>query len=388
MKDLGDVTFKRCPKCGIQNNENVPFCTNCGAKFEEKISDFKQPTETEKIDAFEQQSSDIYKESAYFKAPKPVESMPEYQPYGQPSPYNPEKQSKKKKPVIAIVAIAIAAIVFATAFFVLFTGEKDEEKNELDRLLDSIKNKIGGGPTVSLQSLGSGNFQSIPADGCIAKYYMYYNGEKIGETVEANAGITTYNGINCFKILGRSDITLTIMETTTSFTIDYTCYINENTNIPIYMNVEYTFPESQGGKVSSTISWNQNTGEIKMTIPMPAQEITLNFPTEYWGSLLSVDDLYVGYTKEFDYTMTNEGITTDISMNISVTNQTDVTVLAGQFEDCYVLEFAQTESNYYSYNHPSVFMKVWISEDGVVPKVESTVLSMYITQELEGYYTT
>ena len=380
--------FKRCPKCGIQNNENVPFCTNCGAKFEEKISDFKQPTETEKIDAFEQQSSDVYKESAYFEAPKPVESMPEYQPYGQPSPYIPEKQSKKTKPIIAIVAIAIAAIVVATAFFVLFTGEKDEEKSELDRLLDSITGKIEGGPTVSLQSLGSGNFQSIPADGCIAKYYMYYNGEKIGETVEANAGVTTYNGINCYKILGRSDITLTFMETTTSFTIDYTYYINENTNLPVYMNIDYDLSESQGGKMSSTISWNQNTGEIKMTIPVSAQEITLNFPTEYWGLLSSVDDLYVGYSKEFDYTMTNEGTTTGISMNISVTSQTDVTVLAGTFEDCYVLEFVQIESNSYSSNQPSVFMKVWISEDGVVPKVESTVLGMYITQELEGYYTT
>ena len=380
--------FKRCPKCGIQNNENVSFCTNCGAKFEEKVSDFKQPTETEKIDAFEQQSSGIYKESAYFEAPKPVESMPEYQPYGQPSPYIAEKQAKKTKPIIAIVAIAIAAIVVATAFFVLFTGEKDEEKSELDRLLDSITGKIKGGPTVSLQSLGSGNFQSIPADGCIAKYYMYYNGEKIGETVEANAGVTTYNGINCYKILGRSDIEMSVMGTTTAFTIDYAYYINENTNIPVYMDIDYDLSGSQGGKMSSTISWNQNTGEIKMTIPVSAQEITLNFPTEYWGLLSSVDDLYVGYSKEFDYTMTNEGTTTGISMNISVTSQTDVTVLAETFEDCYVLEFAQIESNYYSSNQPSVFMKVWISEDGVVPKVESTVLGMYITQELEGYYTT
>jgi len=217
---------------------------------------------------------------------------------------------------------------------------------------------------------------------------MYYNGEKIGETVEANAGVTTYNGINCYKILGRSDIEMSVMGTTTSFTIDYTYYINENTNLPVYMNIDYDLSESQGGKMSSTISWNQNTGEIKMTIPVSSQEITLNFPTEYWGLLSSVDDLYVGYSKEFDYTMTNEGTTTGISMNISVTSQTDVTVLAGTFEDCYVLEFAQIESNSYSSNQPSVFMKVWISEDGVVPKVESTVLGMYITQELEGYYTT
>jgi len=380
--------FKLCPKCGIKNKEDSPFCTNCGAKFEEKIKDLKQSPETEKIDTFEQQSSEINKESPYFEAPKPVESMPEYQPYGQTSTHITEKQSKKKRTIIAVVSIAIAAIIIATAFFILFIGEKNGEKNELDQLLDSIKNKIEGGPTVSLQSLGSGNFQSIPADGCIAKYYMYYNGEKIGETVAANAGITTYNGINCYKILGRSDLTLTIMETTTSFTIDYTYYINKNTNIPVYMNMDYTSPESQGGKMSSTISWNQNTGEIKMTIPLSAQEITLNFPTEYWGELLSVDDLYIGYSKEFDYTMTNEGITSDISMNVSITNKTNVTVPAGTFENCNLLEFAQIESNYYSYNQPSVFMKVWISEDGVVPKVESTVLNMYISQELEGYYST
>ena len=168
---------------------------------------------------------------------------------------------------------------------------------------------------------------------------------------------------------------------------DYTAEVGPSV-VGRLVGIDYDLSGSQGGKMSSTISWNQNTGEIKMTIPVSSQEITLNFPTEYWGLLSSVDDLYVGYSKEFDYTMTNEGTTTGISMNISVTSQTDVTVLAGTFEDCYVLECAQIESNSYSSNQPSVFMKVWISEDGVVPKVESTVLGMYITQELEGYYTT
>jgi hypothetical protein len=297
----------------------------------------------------------------------------------------PEKKSKKNKMIIAALAIAIAAAVIGAAVFVIFTGENKEE-SELDQLLNSHTSKIEGGPTVNMQSLGSGNFQSIPDENCIAKYYLYYQGEKVGEIAEANTGKTTYNGINCHRIIGRSTTSLNYMEYEIAFTMDYTYYINANNNIPVYMKADYAYSKPQKIEASSTISWNQNTGEIKTTIPITNKEITMVFPTEYWGMIDSLDDLYVGYSNTVYYTMQSEGIDTDMKMTISVTDQEDVTVPAGTFEDCYVIQFVQSEKN--SYFGQTASIKIWISPEGVVPKANTNTGGLDLTQKLEGYYTT
>ena len=379
--------YKNCPKCGMKNDEDAPFCTNCGARFVESIAEFRTSVEVDKNNNFEQQSPNIDEKNVNFENSYNDGLKSDFQVYGEPSPHMPKK-SKSTKPIIAIIAIVIVAMLVGVAFFVFFAEEKDEKDgSDLDNILNSITGKIEGGPTVSMQSLGSGSFQSTPDEGCVAKYYLYSGGEKVGEAVEANTGQTTYNGINCHKILGRSTVNLDYMNTDIAFTMDYTYYINANNNVAVYMDISYEYTKPQEATASSTISWNQNTGEIKMDLPGTAQDTDMDFPTEYWGMLSSLDALYVGYSEQIDYTMTTDGDTTPMEMSIDVKSQEDVTVPAGTFENCYRIEFSQVDSTSI-YSTPTTFLKIWISEDGFAPKVVTTSLGLDLTQELEGYYTT
>ena len=128
-----------------------------------------------------------------------------------------------------------------------------------------MNSKSSGGPTVSLQSLGSGNFQTIPENQHLAKYYMYYGGEKIGETIEVNTGLTTYNGISCYKILGETDIEISLMGTSTAFTIDYIYYVKADDKMPIHLSITYDYTKPEELKtfdMTSTVSWDQEEGEI------------------------------------------------------------------------------------------------------------------------------
>jgi len=368
---------KKCNRCGAVNSDNNPFCTNCGARFVESISNFKKSTD--EINNFEKKPQDDSEEKiTYEKESKIRQEINEQSNYYEPS-YPPE-ESNKKKPMIAIITILIVLILVAATFIVIFNQDKG---NEIDEYINSIKSKIEGGPTVSMQSLACGNFQSIPQEGSLAKYYLYNQGEKVGEAYEVNTGETNYNGINCYKMLGRSNIDMTYQSTEIAFVMDYTYYIKTDNNIPIYMEMDYDYSQPQDMKASSEISWDENTGEIKMTMPNSNQEMIMDFPQEYWGIIDSVNDLYVGYSNEFEYTMTISGSTNDVNMDISINEQEDVTVPSGTFENCYVIEITQS----YSYSTISS-QKIWISEDGFVPKVELNSSGMDITQELEGYYTT
>ncbi len=352
---------KNCLKCGATNDENSMFCINCGNKFETAIPESQNPTTT-----------------------------------------YPGKTKNKKKMITATIAIVIAIALISVGFFVLFIGEKQTEKDELDYLLENITGKIEGGPTVSLQSMAGGNFQAVPAEGCIAKYYVYYDGEKIGESVQANAGKTTYGGISCYKILGRTDIEMSIMGFQMAFVMDYTYYVNEDNNLPVAMNLEYEYTKPaqiKGLSMSSQFNWDQSTGEITMSMGNPLGggdiSLTMMLPEEYWGLLNTYDSLYAGYSKEINYSMLYLGETVYITMTVDVTGMEDITVIAGTFEDCYVIEMEQEILSGSTSAPVNTYMKFWISKDGVTPKAETSAESLgygitdfSMIQELEGYYTT
>ena len=240
---------KDCLKCGATNDENSMFCINCGNKFETTTPESQNPIT-------------IY----------------------------PEKPKNKKKMITASVAILIAISLIIAGFFVLFIGEEQTQKDELDSLIGNITGEIEGGPTVSLQSMASGSFQTVPAEGCIAKYYLYYDDEKIGESVQANTGKTTYKGINCYRILGRTDIEITIMGFEMAFIMDYTYYINEGNNLPVAMTLDYEYTKPaqiKGMTMTSQFNWDQSTGEIIMSMsdPLSGEDVSLTMmlPEEYWG---------------------------------------------------------------------------------------------------------
>ena len=402
IKKIVDVMFKHCLKCGIKNNELAPFCSNYGEKFEDEISDFEKPTETEKIDSFEQQSSDIHKEPVSFEETRHVEPVSDYQPYGQPSPDIPEKQSKKTKPIIAVAVIAIAAIVVAASFYVIYIVE-ETEKSEFDKLIDNLKDsvkkyclgiaksKIDGGPTLNLQSLASGNFQTIPEKGRIAKYNLYRNGAKIGTATEEAVGTEMYKGKEYLLILGSSDVKISSYLGSTAFTMDYKYYVEADSKMPVFMSIFYDYKDPDNLDMQIELTWNQDSHEIKSTTSLMGRQatITSKLPEEYWGMVSSIDDLYVGFVKNIAYTMSFYGESYNVDLTFSITSQEDVLVPAGTFENCYIFEFEQDFSELsHLIGDSNINMKIWISEKGVVPKAEVILLSEEITQELEGYYTT
>ena len=123
------------------------------------------------------------------------------------------------------------------------------------------------------------------------------------------------------------------------------------------------------------------------------QEIKYIFPTGYWGLINSADDLYLGFSEEFEYDMELQGQSFNANMLLEINEIEDVTVTAGTFADCYVLEIKQNFSSL-GYETPLVEMKIWINSQGQVPKIE-TIMGNFgyfddddngMTQELEGYY--
>ena len=375
--------LKKCSKCGAANDFDAPFCTNCGARFFKNISDFKKNDNN--TSNFEKQPSNLTLQNNSYNDNNPNNQKRNYIENNYQN-FKQDKKTSKKKPIVIVLSVIIVIMIVVIAFFVFLPGDKEKKDNNLDMILDSITGEIDGGPSVSMQSLGSGNFQSIPDEDCVAKYYIYYKGEKVGEAVEANSGTTKYKGYNCYKILGRSDSDITYEGHDIEFTIDYTYYVRVDNNIPVYMSMNYIYTKPSNTKASSSISWDQNTGEIKMALP-GNNNIIMNFPTEYWGMLSSIDDLYVGYSNNIQYSLTQGGSDTEIEMNIEVEKQEDVTVPAGTFENCYLIEFSQNEANSL-FGNPDVFLKIWISEEGFSPKVITKSSGLELTQELEGYYTT
>ena len=393
---------KYCPNCGIQINEYDTFCPNCGANFED-AADF-EPVIVEEKNTFEQKMAEENTDSVVFKDTLYTDSTTEQQqPYHQHTPYQPttftpEKKSNNKTIITVIVAILIAVLVVSAVFFALFLDLETEgetvpgENSSLSEYINTMNSKSSGGPTVSLQSLGSGNFQTIPENQHLAKYYMYYAGEKIGETIEVNTGPTTYNGINCYKILGETDIEMSLMGSDTAFTIDYIYYVKADDKNPIYLSITYDYTQPEELKtfdLTSTTSWDQDEGEITSITSALGQSttITSTIPTDYWNIISSYADLYVGFTKEFDYTMNVMGEDSDVSLTFTVTDKEDVSVPAGTFQGCYVINIDQDFTDTNTDQVSEFNMKIWISENGIVPKSETTTSGFDMTQKLEGYYT-
>ena len=380
-----------CPRCGIQNNQNSPFCTNCGARLVETLSDFREITESTEVEEFENQIADT-KNEPEIKNTSPINNQnTDYFNYDQQPTYYTQKN--KPKPIIALCVIAIAAIVVLASFFIFFMGEEDEGKyTELDSIIDSISAKIDGGPSLNVQSLSSGNFQTMPAENCVAKYYLYYNNDKIGETYEANAGTTTFDGKNCYKVLGRADISLNYQSNNIAFVMDYTYYVEKNSATPVYMNtdVEYTEPkEARGYKMNIIIDWDKETSIITSKTTLLANSVTATsyLPSEYWGIISTYDELYVGFNEVIDYEMESDGAEYDVRMTMGIYQEQDVVVPAGTFEDCMVLEIDQNIAGSYS-SSLDTNMQAWIDPDGNIPKASFSIQSINIVQELEGYYTT
>ena len=358
-----------CPNCGKANDDDSLYCVNCKSEFR-KIEN-QQIKQTNNSTNFNQLSESYYNPSI-------------------------NNQKNKKKKLMIIASIAISIILISAGFYIFFINPNDEQ-SEIELMINNIGSKIDGAPTASLQSLASGNLPTIPDENCLAKYYLYDDSEKIGEIIEGNVGIETYNGINCYKILGRSTVASEFGGQDVDFQMDYTFYCEVDTYLPVYMSIvyDYTKPEIlKEAEFTVKINWDQNSGEINTVTNLLGQTSTTTsiVPTDYWGMVSDASDLYTGYNAEVNYEISTSEIDSniDMKMQINIVDIEDVNVPSGTFENCYVLEIEQSQSGLFRYNGLDSTTKIWITEDSKYPQAQFTMsaggIPIDMTSKLEGYY--
>jgi len=370
---------KICPNCGIKTYNHETHCMNCGNQIENNFENFNQPL----------QSTMSQNEPNYGGYQQP-DTSPEPTPL--PISNNVPMNKPNKKPLIALIAISVVAIVIIASAFILFTtGDNESDGDKISFNSSSFKTSTDG-PVINLQSLASGNLQSIPAEGYTAKYCLYYNDEKCGEITTKNTGITTYNGVSCYKIIADETIEMNVMGYTMAMNMDITYYVKSSNMMPLHMSLHMSYSEPQelsGYNMESLFDWDHETGEMTSTISMMGQEITMNsdLSQSYWD-FTNFDDMTIGETKTFDYTMSMDipGMgeqTATVEMSITLTGIEDITIENKTYENCYVIETVQTQTT--SATDQSTVnseMKLWVTPDGIVPKSETTSSSVGSSVEM------
>jgi len=348
--------YRYCSKCGCKCLENTKFCTSCGVELVQ-YSASTTPETVNNYNDFEQQVSDTYEQ------PQPQQAVtPQY--YPQQQDYSYQQKPSKLKPILAVIgAIAIVGMVIAILLFVPFNSNTSTPNIEY----------ITVGPKVSLQSLANGNTLVIPEVGFTGVYGYYTNGKKIGEISFTSEGYKIYDNEQCIKVVGDGYFDFSSTGQETSVNYEYNAYVaNDDYNLK-YLNMvlTYEFPED------FDFGWDMNT-ELTMEFDEDAGEITSSYATngadnsmvmkmsdEYWELSDMFTNLYVGYKKEFSYTMDYMGTSSEMTIKFEVTGQEDVTVSAGKFKDCYIVEYGQEY-----YGSFSTSSTVWVNENGIVPKME------------------
>jgi hypothetical protein len=170
-----------------------------------------------------------------------------------------------------------------------------------------------------------------------------------------------------------------------------------------------------------TIDWDRTQSKADMIFYTEGMsymsmnaDCTIEFSDEYWDMDPEMEELEIGFEKIVEFTMTfkvndfdyniydttedeevseydlTETYTDDdyaynvedeisqtvtTTMEIRVTDQEDVEVPVGTFEDCYVIEVNQKQNTEYGYYTSSSYdetssTKIWINQNGVMLKAE------------------
>jgi hypothetical protein len=460
--------IKYCPNCGTKRNATDLFCKNCGQKIKQNKKEIQQ---FEKQIAYPQQNKP-YINKYYIQTNQP------------------KNQNKRKILAGTILTVIIAMMLISTAFFIqpqTDTKKQDQTEPEDPKIPEKPEklDPVEFGPKVSLQSLTSGTVTSIPQENAKAKYGLYDQngilgkpGQRIGEINEENLGKVTFQGEQCILVKTEGRIIIPMdeylesyrsMSTTQqeqeilnqipnqiSYYIYSDYYIKQNDNTPIYMDYKIDFTEFfeilkeisiASGNTEQTdylefdevmigfiIDWDREGSKADMRMYMEGfsfmnmdANFTVEFSEEYWDMCPEFDELYVGFEKIMNFTMTlkmndfsysfeeyeeeyeteevmvsssnsqeieeheysnsqsdlyeddSEDYTSSVEniMKFNVVNQEDLFLDCGNFTDCYVIEIEQNQISSYDYNYGSsstTSTKIWINENGVMPKAEYTFL--------------
>jgi len=481
-----------CTICGKKRDDNENFCMNCGTNLNEEYL----PIRDENANSFETQVAKVSKETGV--ANNIIYSPPTY--YAQPQNYiTPKPVNKKRRMILAITAIAIAFMMISTSLILILNTKSDDPIES--KVISTLVREQG--PKFSLHTLSAGTVSSIPKEGYTAVYGLYDESGmfgipnyRLGSITEENLGEKTYQGEECIYIKINGDISIPLKKIYESYmsvssygysdpsnaemiamipeelslNINSNYYVKKEDNTPVYMDYTIDLTEMMqmikdmysmqdyGEDMSLlipdgpviigyTIDWDKDQSKADMQfymegIPMMNMngDFSITFSEEYWDMEPEMEELYVGFEKIIDFTMTidvnslnfdmdyeieepeliqledyssdysrsliqidsewdyddtyrelqpeyevtssfgnSNTQTTSTTMKIKVINQEEVTVPAGTFEDCFVIEVTQKQKNDYEYDYEisdsssTSSVKIWVNENGVMPKAEYSI---------------
>lgn len=273
---------------------------------------------------------------------------------------------------------------------------------------------------------------SIPMDEYIDSYtYMSDNKEKEEALKQIPNKINYY--IESEYYIKENDYTPIYME----YKIDMSEILEITKKISRATGQQTNYFNSNEMKIGYIIDWNRKDNNADMRLYMKGisymemdENYTLEFSEGYWDMSPELDQLYVGFEKivnftmkmklndysystrsyvdeypseekgfsksreesmekyetsktEEDYGYTDDKIeeytySIDNIIKFNVVDQEDLHLSCGDFKDCYVLEIEQqqkTNMNDYSYGSTTTTStKIWINENGVMPKAEYSIL--------------
>jgi hypothetical protein len=235
------------------------------------------------------------------------------------------------------------------------------------------------GPEINFQSAISAQALGIPADkGASVTYGVYHQGIRAGEVTLTYLKDEYYGGELCKKFEGTGNISTSIGGTRVNFSMGMTGYMVVDGEMPKHWSFTYYYTQPQQMTLSLEWTWHRERSEMVTEISGLgiSQSTTAYLPDEYWEPI-TIGDLYVGYSKEMTYTIDSIPVT----LSISVTQQEDVVVPVGTYEDCYVVSITQPEVDQE--------FTFWVNKEGIAPKMETSMsvgfTSFTLTLELESY---
>lgn len=364
---------KYCISCGGSYSEGTKFCPHCGMQIMQNNdqSNFEQATKNN-FNEFEQQVANTYEK------PQPQKIVtPQYKPpikkYN-----NPQKTSKTKYILATIGVIAIVGMLIAIVLFYPFNLSRNDNNLQV----------MTTGPKVSMQSIANGNTLVVPEVGFTGVYGYYFGGTKVGDISFTSQGYEYYDGEQCIKVTGNGYFGITVADQEITINYDYEAYVANYDESLKYLELTTSY---MGMDILLTMEYNEEAGEITATYTYDGYDgedttTVMKMSEGYWDLNDAFLNLYVGYVKEFSYTVDSFGYETTVSLKLTVSGKSDIVVPAGKYEDCYVVEIGQGSEEYLSTS------TMWVTEDGVVPKMEviSTTtgldLDMTFVLQLESYY--
>ncbi len=438
------LMYKYCITCGKKNEDNDIFCTNCGTKL---------AVEKNEIESFEnqvaipQQNQTVNQATYNYQGHSCFNSQPYY--------IQNKPKKKYILPMIIAVSIAVMMISAGFLLVLVSDSEslpvrtKGPSVSLTSTSLGSLASVPENGYTARYgyymnrngheMRVGEMNYKNLGVVvhrdiSCIdveCSGYIEFTEDMIPSSyIDFDSFQIPFSATYYIEEVDRSPVYM-------SFSMDYSELLSLMQEYSSYYSSEYV-DMSSDTVLRCEVNWYKDENRADMEFSGGSvlkninADLTAEFSEDYWNMDTSVDELSENYHRFISFTMdmkvndyefetetrilsgvdeNDTAVTIDIDsdgssdecledyssytkvdMEMQVTGVEDVEVPYGRFNDCYILQITQTEteehSNIYSSSSSSEqsSTKLWLTEDGVMPKAEYSIMGSTMSTSSMGNY--